>query len=250
MSEDLFSVAIVDDEPPARAKLRHYIAQHALFHVRGEAGSGAAAIRMLSEWTPSLLFLDIELPDISGFDVILTSPLPPESVVVFATAHEQHALRAFEAHAMDYLVKPISPVRFAKLMARVEQRLVDAREAAVARAARRNSEKLPDSVTCRYAGRSIPVTVRDIVFIESARNYTVLHLQSGTHILRRTLESFAQTLDPERFVRIGRSVIVNREFVRAVAAASHGDYKMEMKTGHQFTWTRKYHGLAKLIRSI
>ena len=249
MSNDLFSVAIVDDEPLARAKLRHYVEQYSKFQVRGEAGSGAAAIRMLSEWSPSLLFLDIELPDISGFDVILTCPVPPESIVVFATAHEQHALRAFEAHAMDYLVKPVSPVRFAELMARVEQRLVDAREAAAAREARRPGEKFPDSVTCRSGSHSISVTVRDIVFIESARNYTVLHVTSGTHILRRTLESFEQSLDPERFVRIGRSVIVNREFVAAVETATHGDYKVEMKTGHQLIWTRKYYGLAKLIRS-
>ncbi len=250
MPDDLFSVAIVDDEPPARAKLRHYIEQHSKFRVRDEAGSGAAAIRMLSEWMPSLLFLDIELPDMSGFDVVRACPVPPESVVVFATAHEQHALRAFEAHAMDYLVKPISPVRFAGLMTRVEKKLVDAREAASAREGRLNREKFADTVTCRYGGRSIPVTVRDIVFIESARNYTVLHVGSGTHILRRTLESFEKGLDPECFVRIGRSVIVNREFVKEVEAATHGDYRVEMKTGHRLTWTRKYPGLGDLVRSI
>jgi two-component system LytT family response regulator len=247
MAEALFSVAIVDDEPPARAKLRRYLEQYVLFQVCGEAGTGANAIRMLSDSPPSLLFLDVELPDMSGFDVIRACPLPPESTVVFATAYEQHALRAFEAHALDYLVKPISPLRFGELMTRVERRLIDARDAAEARAARRTDAKFPETVTCRSGSRSVSVAVKDIVFIEAARNYAVLHVESGTHILRRTLESFETNLDPKRFVRIGRSVIVNRNFVRSVGATSHGDHKVEMKTGHLLVWTRKYHGFTKLV---
>src|SRR5262249_20934991 len=161
----------VDDEPPARAKLRHYVEQYPKFQVVREAGSGAAAIGMLSESMPSLLFLDIELPDMSGFDVLRTCPAPRETAVVFATAHDQPALRASEAHAMDYLVKPISPVRFGELMSRVEQRLIDARDAAAARESRRPSERLPESVVCRSGGRSISVAVKEIAFIEAARNY-------------------------------------------------------------------------------
>src|SRR4051794_39801532 len=154
MSESKFEVLLVDDEPLAREKLCHYLAQSPRFTVVGEAGTGAAAIELLSGAKPSVLFLDIELPDMTGFDVLRNQPPAPDCIIIFITAYEQYALAAFGVQAFDYLVKPVSPVRFSELLARIEQRLVDARDAAAAREARRTAKQWADRVVCRDGSRS------------------------------------------------------------------------------------------------
>lgn len=247
MVDDLFSVVIVDDEPPARAKLCHYVAQYPRFKVIGEAATGADAIKLLTAQIPDVLFLDISLPDLSGFDVIRQRPVPPECSIVFATAHEQHALRAFDAQALDYLVKPISPVRFAQLMQRIERQMIDKRDAVLGREMRQKSAAYTDRLICRSGSRSHLVPVKRIAFIEAARNYVVVHVDSETHVLRRTLESLESSLDPALFVRISRSVIVNRSFIKTIQVVSHGDHDIELTDGRHLTWTRKYHHDGQLV---
>src|SRR3954452_16309284 len=141
MSESKFEVLLVDDEPLAREKLCHYIGQSPRFAVIGEAGTGAAAMDLLARTSPAVLFLDIELPDMTGFDVLRNQRPAPDCLIIFITAYDQYALDAFGVQAFDYLVKPVSPVSFFQLLARIEQRLVDARDAAAAREANRTAKQ-------------------------------------------------------------------------------------------------------------
>ena len=241
MADELFPVVIVDDEPPARAKIRHYLNAYPSFKVSGEAGSGAEAVAILSKRAPAVLFLDISLPDMSGFDVLGQTCLPPECSIVFATAYEEHALRAFEAQAADYLVKPISPERFARLMSRIERNLLDRKDALLGREVFRNKTSYTERLLCRTGNKSQVVSVQQVALIEAARNYVVVHTPSTTHIVRRTLESLESSLDPAMFIRISRSSLVNRAYIRAIQAISHGDHQIELTTGHQLIWTRKFH---------
>jgi two-component system, LytTR family, response regulator len=246
MPEQPFRVTIVDDEPPARAKLRHYLEKYPNFAVCGEASTGTEAIQMLAV-PPSLLFLDIELPDMSGFDVLRARPLPPECIAVFATAHDQHALHAFDAQALDYLVKPISPLRFGQMMARVERRLLEMRDAAMVRSTQPPEAPYLEQLQCRSGTRSYWVNTKEISYIEAARNYVVVYANSEAHVLRRTLESLESSLDPNHFVRISRSVIVNIGFIKAAQILSHGDRSLELKTGQHVICSRKYSANYKIL---
>jgi two-component system LytT family response regulator len=246
MPEQPFRVVIVDDEPPARAKLRRYLEQHSNFAVCGEASTGHEAIQILAD-PPSLLFLDIELPDMSGFDVLRARPLPPDCTVVFATAHDQHALQAFDAQALDYLVKPISPLRFGQMMERVERRLLEMRDAAIARLAPLPETSYLEQLLCRSGTRSYWVNTKEIAYIEAARNYVVVYANSEAHVLRRTLESLESSLDPNQFVRISRSIIVNIGFIKAAQILSHGDRSLELKTGQHVICSRKYSANCKVL---
>ena len=246
MSESKFEVLLVDDEPLAREKLCHYLTQSPRFTVVGEAGSGAAAIELLSRTKPAVLFLDIQLPDMTGFDVLRNQAPAPDCLIIFITAYDQYALDAFGVQAFDYLVKPVSPVRFSKLLARIEQRLLDARDAAAAREIKRTAKQWADRVVCRNGSRSEIIATRDITYIEAARNYAVIHARGATHVVRRTLESIESSLDPKQFLRVSRSVIVNSGYIKAVEALSHGDRRIELTTGDALTWTRKYHREARI----
>lgn len=237
-------VAIVDDEAPARAKLRRYLHEAEGFQLIGEAGSGREALALLLDTQPDLLLLDVQMPDIDGFAVLqaLGDRLP--ATVVFVTAHDDYALKAFEAQAFDYLLKPISPERFARLLQRLRQRITPQQALSA------QLDQLLDSVPApvHYAahllleseGRAALVPVARISRIEADRNYLTIHAEGRQHRLRGTLERMQARLDPAAFVRINRSTMVRLAAIRELAPWPEGEYRLLLDDNARVTWTRRY----------
>ena len=242
-------VAIVDDEPLARERIRALLAAHADIEIAAECGDGVAAIAVLDGARPDAVFLDIQMPGIDGFDVLTAAEHVP--AVVFVTAYDEHALRAFDAHAVDYVLKPIDARRFAVALTRLRERLrapnIDDVRAMAADLARYRG--WPARLAVRAGSRIDLVAVADIHWIEAAGNYVCLHLASSQHTMRETLKSLEARLDPAAFVRIHRSAIVNIERVARLEPIEHGEYVVTLRDGRSLYATRSYSGrLRALLR--
>jgi two-component system, LytTR family, response regulator len=232
MPPEPIRVLLADDEPLVRAALRAALARLPGFALVGEAGDGLAAIEAIERLAPDLVLLDVQMPGCDGFDVL--AHLEPEQrpAVVFVTAYEQYALRAFDAHAIDYLLKPFDDDRLAAALARARTWLDRTRGDAVPRLladVRRTRRR--DRFVVRHAGRLVLVPADEIEWIEARGNYVHLHHRDGPFLLRETLAALEQTLDERRFVRAHRSAIVALPEVRAVEPLSGGDRSLVMTSG-------------------
>ena len=238
-------VALVDDEAPARAKLRRYLAESPDVAIVGEAANGREALALLAQQRPDVVFLDVRMPDMDGFAVLqaLGDPLPVE--VVFVTAHGDYALQAFEVHAFDYLLKPVSPERFDRLLRRFRERLAPGHETS-ARIDRLLAELPPPAAHAEQLlvdadGRGELLAVDRIVHIEADRNYLVVHAGDGRQFrLRGTVERMQARLDPARFARVNRSTLVRLAAVREVKPWPDGEYRLVLDGGSRVTWTRRF----------
>ncbi|HEU4698649.1 MAG TPA: response regulator [Gemmatimonadales bacterium] len=245
-------VLIVDDEAPARARLRRLLADEPDVEVVGEAGSGPAAVTAIAELAPDLVLLDIQMPGLDGFGVIETvgaAAMPP---VVFVTAYDAHALRAFEAHALDYLLKPIRPERFAAMLERVRRLRAPAERSAPGAAdplATRLDALLAElgrepqrlrHVLVHHEHRALLLPVERIVRIAAERNYLRLFVPGAEYTLRGTIGALEARLDPAAFLRIGRGDIVRLDAIRELHPWSHGDYHVILKDGTELVWSRRY----------
>jgi len=212
-------VLIVDDEAPARALLREYLAAHADAEVVGEAENGFEAVKQLVDLRPDLILLDIQMPKLSGFEVLeLLEIRDTRPAVIFVTAHDEHALRAFEVHAVDYLLKPVAPERFAAALDRVRARLANSAStpatttpipaAALAAAARPGSRPL-ERVLVREDGQILVVLVETIEFVEAKDDYVSIKSSGRRYKKQQTLAELEAQLDPARFVRAHRSFLLN-----------------------------------------
>lgn len=236
----MIRVAVVDDEPPARRKLLHLLATEPGFTPAGEAGTAAEAVELLTRTRPDVVLLDIHLPDASGFEVV--SALPPEQCprIVFVTAYDDFALKAFEVHAIDYLLKPVEPSRFSATLRRLRDLGERSRKIDHLMASFNSETPYVRRLLIQDNDRSIFLEVQRIDWIEAARNYACIHSGPHTYILRSSLDSLGTKLDPAKFRRISRSEIVNVERIAEVRPASHGDRKMRLKDGTELTWSRRY----------
>jgi two-component system LytT family response regulator len=232
---------IVDDEPPARAKLRRLLSEAPEFVVAGEAGTGVEAVSLILREKPSVVFLDVSMPDINGFDVARALPEELRPHIVFVTAHDDRALEAFEVHAVDYLLKPVDPDRFFVMLERVK-RLHAAKNAPLAQLL--NTLPLPREYPRRFllteGERAVLVTPEEIQRAESARNYVVVHARGERFVQRGTLDELQSRLDPSHFARMNRSQIVNLDFVEEMIAVGHGEYRVKLKDGTHLVWSRRY----------
>lgn len=210
---------IVDDEPPARRKLRRLLEENDVT-VCGEADCGETAIASIERMRPDLVLLDISMPDMSGFGVLERLAIPLAFHVVFVTAHDDRALAAFEAQALDYLVKPVQPERFARTISRVK-RLAGAYSLQI------------------QVGHQL-VATSAIEWAEAARNYVVIHAGGTTHILRASLDSLVGKLDPEQFTRVSRSHLVNVRAIRRLDPLGHGERRILLRDDTELVWTRRY----------
>ena len=235
----MIRVVLVDDEPPACRKLRRLLASETDFSVVGEAMSGADAVEMVNRLQPDLVFLDIQLSDCSGFDV-LESLEHRRVQIVFVTAYDDFALRAFEVHALDYLLKPVDPHRFAQALTRVRgaRALPGQWDQLVAtlHAERTHVRRL----LIQENDRSIFLEVHRIDWIEAARNYLCIHSAGKTYIMRGSLDALSAKLDPSTFQRINRSEIVNVSNISELQTGTHGDAKIRLKDGTELRWSRRY----------
>jgi two-component system LytT family response regulator len=237
-------VLVVDDEEPGRRKLRRMLADEPDVVIVGEATSGAAAIEQVGALSPDLVLLDIQMPNGTGFDVI--EAVGPEAMppVVFVTAYDEHALRAFEVRALDYLLKPVAPDRLREALRRVRSR---SRDDDASREVR--LQQLLDSVAPRrwlsrllvhVDDRAALLPVERIDWIEADRNTVWLHAAGRAVLLRETITDLEARLDPERFLRVNRSVIVRLDAIRELHPWSHGDYRIQLTDGSSTMWSRRY----------
>ena len=237
-------VAIVDDEAPARAKLRRYLHDADGFRVTVEAGNGREALTLLLRDRPEVVFLDVRMPDMDGFAVLqaLGDSLPVE--VIFVTAHGDYALKAFEVHAFDYLLKPVSPERFDRLLQRLRQRLVPRQDLATRLDGLLDAPPAPtchaEHLLIEADGHAELVPVARIARIEADRNYLQIHADGRRHRLRGTLERMQARLDPACFVRINRSSVVRLGAIRELTPWPDGEYRLLLEDGSRVTWTRRY----------
>jgi two-component system LytT family response regulator len=215
-------VLVADDEPLARRGVRQLLAPHPDMTVVGEARNGAETLTALDTLSPDLLFLDVQMPEMDGFEVMRVHGADRMPAVVFVTAHDQFAVRAFEAHALDYLVKPLHVERFEAALQRVRERfrLIEAAGAAARLAALLGAEKAErekygvDRLVVPIATGELVVPVADIDWIGADDYYACLHVGANCHLLRESLMSLETRLDPRRFARVHRSVIVQIDRIR------------------------------------
>ena len=225
---------IVDDEPPARARLRKLLAGEPGVTVLGECASGPEAVAAIERHAPDLLLLDIQMPTMDGFAVLeaLHGRRPP--IIIFVTAHDRYAVRAFESHALDYLLKPFTRDRFHDALDRARERLrengrgvLEARLAALLDAIRAENHRArppgADRLAVKTDGRVLLLRTSDIDWVEAAANYVRLHVRGESHLLRRSMASMEQRLPAGTFLRIHRSTIVNLDRVREIQPWFRGD---------------------------
>jgi two-component system LytT family response regulator len=229
-------VVVVDDESPARKKLLRMLAPHGDVEVVGEASCGEEAVVALESSEPDVVFLDVQMPDMDGFEVLRRVRGPATFRPVFVTAYDAFAVRAFEVNALDYLLKPVDARRFDAMLERVRGTLAPRAEHAPGTRAGGSVRRV--LVTDRQ--RSYYVETALVDWIESDRNYVVLHAAGAEHIVRGTLEAFAKGLDPAVFVRISRSHVVNREAIAEIRPWTHGERQVLLRDGATLTWTRRY----------
>ena len=240
-------VVIVEDEPPARAKLRRFLDEHANYRIVGEAEDVAGGLAAWRNAKPDLVFLDIKLGGESGFD-LLTRASPPYPLIVFTTAFHEHALRAFEFAALDYLLKPFDRERFARTLARVSERLAARAENDGDAADEERLRKLASTprlsrIVVHERGRSLIVPIADVKRLSAAGNYVEVHTAARSYLVRATLSRLAQRLDSAEFLRVHRSHLVRADFVAEIAPWAHGDLKLTLQDGTELMLSRRYRGL-------
>lgn len=236
---------IVDDEPPARAKVRNLLAVEADVEVVGEAGNGDDAIRLIGELRPDLLLLDIQMPSTDGVSVLRAVKDEWLPCTIFTTAHAEHAVDAFALHALDYLLKPYSRERFAEALARARKALAsaaiselgDKRVSAALNEAPLTANPL-ERFLVKTNDRYLVVRAAEVTWIEAASNYVVLHTPSGNHVLRRSLAVLEGELDPMQFFRSSRSSIVNLDCVREIQPMAAGEHVIILRDGTSVPLTR------------
>ncbi len=243
---------IVDDESLARERLRQLLEAEPDIDLIGECGDGRTAVAAIRNHAPALVFLDIRIPELDGFQVVESLGMEPP-VIVFVTAHDEFALRAFEVHAVDYLLKPFDRERFqvalrhalehVKLRASGVRQPRQAALLADLKSPAKPLERLP----VKSGGRILLVSVNDIDWIEAAHNYVELHVKKQVHLLRETVTAIEARLPADKFVRISRSVIVNIERIKELAPLFYGEYRVSLHDGTRLTLSRRYrHKLQQL----
>ncbi len=248
----MIRVLIADDEPPARAKLEKLLASEDDVEVVGEAADGVEAVAALRREAVDLVFLDVRMPRLDGFGVVEEIGVDAMPLVVFVTAYDEHALRAFEVHALDYLLKPFAPNRFRRLLERVRGELAKRSPDDLARRMRRMLDGLEARprylrhVLARIGeDREALLPVEKIDVIRAQGNYVLLVTADGEYSRRATLTALAERLDPEKFLRINRSEIVRLGAVEELEPWFHGDYRVKLASGETLSWSRRYRAKTK-----
>jgi two-component system LytT family response regulator len=257
MSE-MLRVLIVDDEPLARERLRDLLAREEDVEIIGECIDGRSAIEAIDADRPDLVFLDVQMPELDGFDVLETIDDDAMPTVIFVTAYDEYAVRAFEVNALDYVLKPFDRERFKAALDRGRQEVQ--RTAANGAKLDRRVEKLLeeledrrkrlDRIVVKSGGRVFFLRTGDVDWIEAAGNYVELHIGTESHLLRETMNKLESRLDPKLFLRIHRRLIVNVERIRQLEGVSHGEYVVVLKDGTRLGSSRGYRdGVQRLLET-
>ena len=254
MSELTISALIVDDEPLGRDLVRHMLATHRDLRVVAECADGEKALAAIKRHTPQLVFLDVKMPRLDGIALLQRLPTDHRPLIVFITAHDAYALRAFQEHALDYLLKPFDQERFDQTIARVRQRLEQLESARLGQSVKRLLAGSPapaeearvvkpfaERVVVRESGRVYFVGVPEIHWLEASGNYVALHVASGkTHLVHETMTAMEAKLDPAIFVRIHRSTIVNVDRIKELQPHFNGEYIVLLKDDTRLKLSRSF----------
>jgi two-component system LytT family response regulator len=244
---------IVDDEPLARERLRQLLLSEPEIQIVGECADGREAVETIRRESPDLIFLDVQMPELDGFGVLETIDADPAPVVVFVTAHDRFALRAFEVHAVDYLLKPFDRERFQTALSRALEQVRNREGNALAQ---RLSSLLADikrparpaeRIAVKSEGRVLFVNLGEIDWIEASHNYVELHVGQHTHLLRQTIKAIESRLPTSKFVRISRSAIVNTDRIKELQPLFYGDYTVILQNGTQLTLSRRFRDKLPLL---
>ena len=245
---DPLRTLIVDDEPLARERLRALLRGEPGVEIAGECGSGTEAIATIRSTPLDLVFLDMQMPGCNGLQVLAELPADNRPAIIFATAHERFALDAFEVQAVDYLLKPFDRERFQTALRRAQEFLRLRRTGPEAENANGPAaEPVPpaarnERLTVKADGRLVFLKADEIIWVEAADNYVVLHLTSGRLMLRETMSAIEARLGSVSFVRVNRSAIVHRDQIKELQPALHGDYTVLLRDGTKLPLSRSLRG--------
>jgi two-component system, LytTR family, response regulator len=237
---------IVDDEPLGRERIRTLLADDPEIEVTGECPDGRHAITAIKRFKPDLVFLDVQMPEVDGFavlDAIADEQMP---AIIFVTAYDRYAVQAFEVHALDYLLKSFDRERFQAALQRAKEEirrskegLLNERLAGLLEDLQTKQKRLTRLVV-KSAGRIVFLRVEEIDWVEAADNYVRVHAGRESHLIRETLQSLENCLNPEKFLRIHRSTLVNLDRIRELRPIFHGDYVVKLNDGTELTLSRNY----------
>jgi two-component system LytT family response regulator len=232
---------IVDDEPPARTRLRLLLEEDPDIQIVAECEDGAGAIAAIQQLKPALIFLDIEMPDGNGLEVLNSLHWLPTTI--FVTAHRDYAVSAFEACALDYLLKPFTRSRFTSVLARAKLQIAQNSRLQAAQddaAPRPDSRAMADLLIVKAAGKLVFVRTSELRWIQAEKDYVRLHLRRGSHFIRETMTNLQNRLDASAFVRIHRSTIVNISEISEVTPLAGSDCSVVLRDGTELTMSRRY----------
>jgi two-component system LytT family response regulator len=237
---------LVDDQPTGLAVLRDMLRYEPDIEIVGTAATGQQAIEAINGLAPDLVFLDVQMPEFDGFEVVAQIKLSQMPIIIFVTGHDDYALKAFEAHALDFLVKPCQLARLRSAVQRARQQIQNHQNGDLQQKLDslvqdlKADSKYPERLAVKSNGRIVFLRLTDIDMVEAADNYVKLYAGNETHMLRETLTALEEKLPPDRFVRISRSTIVNIESVKELHPMFHGEYTVTLHNGTRATLTRGY----------
>ena len=243
---DKISVIIVDDEPFARKKIRTLLKQENEFEIIGECKNGREAIFSIQTLQPNVVFLDIQMPEINGLEVLEALEMQQYPIIVFVTAFDKFAVNAFEKHALDYLLKPFDFERMQKTLNRIRSQ-IQLKQGEIINARLNslmthldNRDHFPKRFMIKSTNEIYFVPAEEIDWIEAAGNYVTLHVGKKGHLLRTTMAGIEKKLNPEKFIRVHRSQIVNVNRIKKLEPDHHGDYFIILHDNYELTLTRTY----------
>jgi two-component system LytT family response regulator len=246
---------IIDDEPLARERVRSFLRDEPDVDVLAECANGNEAVAAIKKHSPDLIFLDVQMPGLGGFDVLRSLAKDYLPLVIFVTAYDQHALKAFEVHALDYLLKPFKQARFKQTVQRAREAIASRQKDAIpqnllellGQAAKPPAERLT-RIPVKTGDRVIFVKTDQIHYIEAAGNYLVLHTAKENHVVRETLTALEEKLDPKLFLRINRSTLVNLEQIKELQPLFKGEHAVVLLNGKQLTMTRGIREVQEVLK--
>ena len=237
---------IVDDEPLARERIRALLQKEADIEIIGECADGCGAVAAISKDRPDLVFLDVQMPELDGFGVLEQLDSEARPAVVFVTAHDKFALRAFEVHALDYLLKPFDSGRFKKALSRARDRIQRQQTGELSHqisellADLKTGVKHPERLAVKSGGKVLFLKIDEIDWVEAADNYVELHIGNESHLHRETMAALEGKLPADKFMRISRSTIVNIERIKELQPLFHGEYAVILRNGTRLTLSRSH----------